>query len=114
MFGVVPENASEVQVLRHAQAYIMLLVSTQLDDLGQYSWGSATLAWLYRNLCRASNMNVVAIAGPQKLQQSWIFWRFPSLRPYGFNQFSWSIASRYLPTSDEKDSRVFQYRTMLD
>ncbi|MED6179003.1 hypothetical protein PIB30_112929 [Stylosanthes scabra] len=30
----------------------------QLDDLGQYSWGSATLAWLYRNLCRASNRNV--------------------------------------------------------
>ncbi|MED6122476.1 hypothetical protein PIB30_040206 [Stylosanthes scabra] len=45
----------------------------KLDDLGQYSWGSATLAWLYRNLCRASNRNVVAIVGPLQLLQSWIF-----------------------------------------
>ncbi|MED6202512.1 hypothetical protein PIB30_106356 [Stylosanthes scabra] len=105
MFGVVPENASEVQVHRHAQAYIMLLLSTkmfgdktaarvpirwisfvdQLDDLGQYSWG------------------------PLQLLQSWIFWRFLSLRPYGFDQFSWPVASRwarYLPTSDEKDPRL--------
>ncbi|MED6117581.1 hypothetical protein PIB30_111314 [Stylosanthes scabra] len=75
------------------------------------------LAWLYRNLCRASNRNVVAIAGPLQLLQSWIFWRFPSLRPYGFDQFSWPVASRwarYLPTSNERDPRVFQFRTMLD
>ncbi|MED6155915.1 hypothetical protein PIB30_009978 [Stylosanthes scabra] len=102
-FWMVSENASEVQVRGHAHAYIMLLVSTQLfgdktaarvpvrwtpfvdqiDDLGQYSWGSSRQAWLYRNLCR----------------------------------FSWPVASRwarYLPTSDEKDPRVLQYRTMLD
>ncbi|MED6209596.1 hypothetical protein PIB30_056255 [Stylosanthes scabra] len=72
---------------------------------------------MYRNLCQASNRNVVAIAGPLQLLQSWIFWRFPSLRPYGFDHFSWPVASRwarYLPTSDERDPRVFQYRTMLD
>ncbi|MED6207229.1 hypothetical protein PIB30_033823 [Stylosanthes scabra] len=48
----------------------------QIDDIGQYSWGSATLAWLYRNICRASNRNVVYIAGPLQLLQSWIFWSF--------------------------------------
>ncbi|MED6170519.1 hypothetical protein PIB30_031755 [Stylosanthes scabra] len=32
MFGVLPENASEVQVPRHTQAYIMLLLSTQLFE----------------------------------------------------------------------------------
>ncbi|MED6224752.1 hypothetical protein PIB30_087164 [Stylosanthes scabra] len=77
MFGVVPEDATEIQIRRHAQAYIMLLLSTQLfgdktaarvpirlipfldqlDDLGQYSWGSAMLAWLagYSGGFRASD-----------------------------------------------------------
>ncbi|MED6182864.1 hypothetical protein PIB30_032787 [Stylosanthes scabra] len=44
-FGVVPENASEVE---------MALFCDQIDDLGQYSWGSATLSWLYRNPNQAS------------------------------------------------------------
>ncbi|MED6132233.1 hypothetical protein PIB30_017310 [Stylosanthes scabra] len=113
MSGVVPEDATEIQICRHAHAYIMLLLSTQLfggktaarvpirwipfldqlDDLGQYSWG------------------------PLQLLQSLIFWRFSSLRPYGFDQFRWPLATRwerYLPTSDEKDPRVLQYRTRLD
>ncbi|RYR59338.1 hypothetical protein Ahy_A05g025204 isoform B [Arachis hypogaea] len=50
-----------------------------LDDLGRYSWGSAVLAWLYRCLCRGTNRNVVNLAGPLQLLQSWIFWRFPTL-----------------------------------
>ncbi|MED6132402.1 hypothetical protein PIB30_018602 [Stylosanthes scabra] len=89
----------------------------QLDDLGQFSWGSTTLAWLYMNLCQASNKNVVAIEGPLQFLQSWIFWRFSSLRPYRFDHFRWPLASRwerYLPTLDEKDSRVLQYQTKLD
>ncbi|MED6169702.1 hypothetical protein PIB30_023726 [Stylosanthes scabra] len=69
----------EVQVRRHTRAYIMLLLSTQLfedktvarvpvrwipfvdqlDDLGKYSWGSATLAWLYR---KSNIRNMVTIA----------------------------------------------------
>ncbi|MED6189882.1 hypothetical protein PIB30_100341 [Stylosanthes scabra] len=67
--------------------------------------GSALLAWLYKSLCRAANRNVVQVAGLLDLLQSWIFWRFPLLRPYDFDHIEWPLASRwyrYLPTSDEK------------
>ncbi|RYR12525.1 hypothetical protein Ahy_B04g070040 isoform E [Arachis hypogaea] len=112
-FRVPPANASEEIVRIYARAYIMMLLSSQLfadknanqvhlrwlpylasmEDLGRYSWGSAALAWLYRCLCHGTNRNVVNLAGPLQLLQSWIFWRFPSLRPSGFDVFEFLLAS---------------------
>ncbi|RYQ92722.1 hypothetical protein Ahy_B09g098939 [Arachis hypogaea] len=85
--------------------------------VSSYSWGAAALAWLYRCMCRVANRNVTSLAGPLQLLQSWIFWRFPMLRPQGFNAFSFPLASRwatYLPTSDGKEQRIIQYRLALD
>ncbi|MED6220208.1 hypothetical protein PIB30_042718 [Stylosanthes scabra] len=75
------------------------------------------LAWLYKSLCRAANRNVVQVTGPLDLPQRWIFWRFPILRPYGFDDIEWPLASRwyrYLPTSDEKRPRLQAQRRQLD
>ncbi|RYR09322.1 hypothetical protein Ahy_B05g077571 isoform K [Arachis hypogaea] len=114
-FRVLPPDASEETVRIYARAYIMMLLSTQLfgdksanrvhirwlpfvanlDGMGRYSWGSAALAWLYRCMCRVANRNVTNLAGPLQLLQSWIFWRFPSLRPAGFEVFSFPLASRF-------------------
>ncbi|RYR03514.1 hypothetical protein Ahy_B06g082509 [Arachis hypogaea] len=66
----------------------------RLDDMGSYSWESAALAWLYRCMCRLANRNVTKLTALQLLQ-SWIFWRFPSLRPRGFDAYSFPLASRY-------------------
>ncbi|RYR13187.1 hypothetical protein Ahy_B04g070302 isoform C [Arachis hypogaea] len=86
-------NALEATVQIYARGYIMMLLSTalfadksgarvhlrwipyvaDLDGLGKYSWGSATLSWLYRCLCRVANRNVKNLAGPLALLQSWIF-----------------------------------------
>ncbi|RYQ94838.1 hypothetical protein Ahy_B08g089787 [Arachis hypogaea] len=88
-----------------------------LDDMGRYSWGSAALAWLYRCMCRVANRNVTNLVGPLQLLQSWIFWRFSSLRPEGFEAFSFPLASRwsaYLPPNDGKEQRVIRYRLALD
>ncbi|QHO28340.1 uncharacterized protein DS421_7g215830 [Arachis hypogaea] len=88
-----------------------------LDGLGKYSWGSATLSWLYRCLCRVANRNVKNLAGPLSLLQSWIFWRFPTFRPRGFDVILWPLASRwgrYIPSSDEKGPRVIATRHRLD
>ncbi|RYR05732.1 hypothetical protein Ahy_B06g085554 isoform H [Arachis hypogaea] len=113
-FRVLPADATDDIVRIYARAYIMMLLSSQLfadknanrvhlrwlpyvaslDDLGRYSWGSAVLAWLYRCLCRGTNRNVVNLAGPLQLLQSWIFWRFPCLRPSDFNRFGFPLASR--------------------
>ncbi|KAL4337028.1 hypothetical protein AHAS_Ahas12G0069200 [Arachis hypogaea] len=136
-FEVLPDNASEDTVRMYARAYIMVLLSSQLfgdksgtrvhirwlpfvarlEELGRYSWGSSTLAWLYRCLCRVANRNVVKLAGPLTLLQSWIFWRFPTLRPHGFNTFTWPLASRwakYIPSLDQRSPRVLQLRLKLD
>ncbi|QHN97985.1 uncharacterized protein DS421_18g632140 [Arachis hypogaea] len=99
--GVLPADALKETVRIYARANIMMLLSTQLfidksanrvhlrwlpfvvrlDDMGSYSWGTAALAWLYRCMCRVANRNVTNLAGPLQLLQSWIFWRFPMLRP---------------------------------
>ncbi|QHN76637.1 uncharacterized protein DS421_19g645630 [Arachis hypogaea] len=82
-----------------------------------YSWGSAALAWLYRCMCQVANRNVTNLAGPLQLLQSWIFWQFSSLRPQGFDTYSFPLASgwaTYLPTFDHKEERVIQCCLALD
>ncbi|KAL6319795.1 hypothetical protein AAG906_036856 [Vitis piasezkii] len=84
-----PGVVDEVTLQRHARAYLLLLVSgslftdkkgvyiqlailPMLRDFGetaQYSWGSATLAHLYQELCRASLDSAESIAGPLHLLQ---------------------------------------------
>ncbi|RYR43272.1 hypothetical protein Ahy_A08g039698 [Arachis hypogaea] len=111
--GECPDGANEETVRRFSRAYIMMLLGTQLfadksgnrihirwlpyvarlEEMGGYSWGSAALAWLYRCRCRVANRHVVKLAGPLQLLQSWIFWRFPSFRPTGYDAFSWPLAS---------------------
>ncbi|RYQ90284.1 hypothetical protein Ahy_B09g096457 isoform C [Arachis hypogaea] len=113
-FRVMPTDATEPTVQVYARGYIMMLLSmmlfgdksgarvhlrwlpyvADLDELGKYSWGSATLCWLYRCLCRVANRNVKNLAGTLALLQSWIFWRFPTFRPRGFDVILWPLASR--------------------
>ncbi|RYR08833.1 hypothetical protein Ahy_B05g076663 isoform F [Arachis hypogaea] len=85
--------------------------------MGGYSWGSAALAWLYRCMCRVANRHVVKLAGPLQLLQSWIFWRFPTFRPTGYDAFSWPLASRwsgYNPGISNKGPRVQMARLQID
>ena len=73
--GPLPPNAKEDELHKYARCYILALLGNtifgdksgdrvhlmwvhQLEDLRNpemYSWGSAFLAWLYRELCRASD-----------------------------------------------------------
>ena len=47
--------------------YLPLL--RDIEEIGQYSWGSAALAWLYRMLCRAAQVGTREIGGPLVLLQ---------------------------------------------
>ena len=40
--------------------------------IGTYSWGSACLAWLYREMCRASHIDAHDVSDPFILLQLWI------------------------------------------
>ncbi|KAI4384300.1 hypothetical protein MLD38_002473 [Melastoma candidum] len=85
----------------HTRAYILQLIGSMIfpdksDNLvhlmwlplledfelcGSYSWGSACLAWLYRQLCRAADKKASQIAGCLVLLQTWAWDRFPHLSP---------------------------------
>ncbi|RYR29879.1 hypothetical protein Ahy_B01g054475 [Arachis hypogaea] len=111
-----PDGADDATIRRYAWAYIIMLLGTQLfgdksgtrlhirwlpyvarlEDMGGYSWGSAALSWLYQCMSHVANRNVVMLAGPLQLLQSWIFWRFPGFRPAGYDTFGWPLASSSL------------------
>uniref|UniRef100_A0A2N9F4Q3 Aminotransferase-like plant mobile domain-containing protein n=1 Tax=Fagus sylvatica TaxID=28930 RepID=A0A2N9F4Q3_FAGSY len=100
-FAVLPDDANEVTVQQYTRAYILELLGgsyfadksgekvhlmflpmlEDFDAAGRYSWGSAVLAWLYRELCRATDPNSCDIAGALILVQLWAWSRFPHISP---------------------------------
>ncbi|RYR72529.1 hypothetical protein Ahy_A02g006758 [Arachis hypogaea] len=79
--------------------YSVLPFVARLDEMGTYIWGSVALAWLYRCTCRVTNRNVTNLVGPLQLLQFWIFWQFPTLRLYEFDDFSfrWHPGAKNYP-----------------
>ncbi|KAL6848121.1 hypothetical protein ACP4OV_022249 [Aristida adscensionis] len=102
-FNNCPEDADEETVKQHARAYILSLISgllfpdasgdlypfhpfpliTDLENIGSYSWGSATLAYLYRAMCEACRRqsDQSNLTGCLLLLQLWSWERFPIGRP---------------------------------
>ncbi|XP_030973682.1 serine/threonine-protein phosphatase 7 long form homolog isoform X1 [Quercus lobata] len=96
-----PHDAMEIQIHQYARCYILALVGDKLfmdksgdrvhlmflefmrnlRDPRQYSWGSGCLAWLYRELCRASEKGASQIGGACTLVQYWAWARLPFLCP---------------------------------
>ncbi|KAL2923366.1 Serine/threonine-protein phosphatase 7 long form-like protein [Bienertia sinuspersici] len=101
-FSQVPEGADDITVQRHSRAYILALMGSILfsDKSGDavslyylpllrdweiastYSWGSATLAFLYRQLCRACHRRACQIGGALILVQLWSWEHIFIGRPY--------------------------------
>ena len=100
-FSTLPPDADEESIRCYCRAYILQLIGGCLfadksnskvhlmflpflkdfDTAGTYSWGSACLAWLYRELCRASHIDARDISGPLIILQLWIWDRFPFIAP---------------------------------
>ncbi|KAE8736290.1 Alpha/beta hydrolase domain-containing protein 17B [Hibiscus syriacus] len=100
-FEVLNENASDDQAKACAQAYILRIIGGILmpdksrnqvhcmwlrhligfDKAGRYSWGAAVLAFLFREMCWATNYKKTAIGGCLLLLQSWAWFRMPFLCP---------------------------------
>ncbi|XP_058185345.1 serine/threonine-protein phosphatase 7 long form homolog [Rhododendron vialii] len=106
-FGVLPLDADPIAVEQHARAYILRLIGGTifadkssslvhlmflplLEDFntaGEYSWGSAALACLYRELCRASIADKLEVGGFMLLLQVWAWERFPHISPRRLGKF---------------------------
>ena len=89
-FSDLPQYADDIVVQRHARAYLFLLIAGGLfnnksgshlqliylqlldnswEHIRLYSWGSACLAVMYRQLCRASRRGRLEIGGPLSILQ---------------------------------------------
>ncbi|KAG9442186.1 hypothetical protein H6P81_018040 [Aristolochia fimbriata] len=88
-FSFCPDDATELVIQQHARAYLLHLVGATIfsdgsargvhmayltlfedfEEAGRYSWGAATLAFLYRELAKACRTGVVGIAGCLTLMQ---------------------------------------------
>jgi Plant mobile domain len=100
-FHSLPDDADDITIQYYAQAFMLSLVGSVLftdhsgdcvsviylpffqdfDEAGQYSWGSAVLAYLYRELCLATRLERKQIGGALLLLQMWSWERFPFGRP---------------------------------
>ncbi|RYR25173.1 hypothetical protein Ahy_B02g058824 [Arachis hypogaea] len=109
------ELTDEISIQRYVRCHIMLLIGTILFgdksgigvhwkflsllrdfvNIGQFSWGSACLAHLYRALCRASRYNCKEIDGPLTLLLGWAWIRLPYLSPVPREPRSFPLANRW-------------------
>ncbi|KAG8499724.1 hypothetical protein CXB51_006316 [Gossypium anomalum] len=111
-----PDNDStELERIRYARAYIlemiggylMLDLSRNLVHLrwmlkfvdfrvtGDFSWGSAVLATLYKEMCGAMRPNKAKIGGCLSLLQSWARFRFPFLCPRVDHPYTFPLITRW-------------------
>ena len=107
-FHTLPADATDVEIQYYTRAWLLrclgglvfttnksnmvhLMFLPLLEDfnvVGQYSWGSACLAWLYRELCRATRPNARGLGGYLQLLQIWAWERLPNFRPNFINRVS--------------------------
>ncbi|RYQ82180.1 hypothetical protein Ahy_B10g100788 [Arachis hypogaea] len=106
------QSTDENIIQRYVKCHIMLLIETILfrDNIGQYSWGSACLAHLYRALCRASRFDCKEIDGPLTLLLGWAWIRLSYLAPLLRESRSFSLANRW--RNWERGDRRYRYLTL--
>ena len=87
--GVLMPNANNNKV------YLMYLpILSYLHNIYLYSWGSAVLAVLYNELCRAKNPSVVDIDGCLVLLQSWAFYQMSFLASITHQAYVFLLVNR--------------------
>lgn len=101
VFRSLPNDASDVQLRQYTQSYLLQLIGgvlftdhsggqihcmyipliQDLDRCGTLSWGSAVLAYLYRELCKSCQKDREETAGCILLLQLWAWSRLHTLAP---------------------------------
>ncbi|KAK5772448.1 hypothetical protein PVK06_048737 [Gossypium arboreum] len=72
--------------------YLPLL--SNLHNTRSYSWGSAVLAMLYRELCRTTDPSTMDIGGCLILLQSWALYRMPFLASISHQSYIFPLVNR--------------------
>ncbi|KAH1046162.1 hypothetical protein J1N35_036946 [Gossypium stocksii] len=108
-------NATEEELVCAARAYIMHIIggvlmpnsnnnrvhlqylplSADQRRVRSYSWGSAVLSMLYRELCRTTDPDAVDIGGCLILLQSWALYRMPFLASVTHQPYVYPLVNRW-------------------
>ncbi|KAK5771092.1 hypothetical protein PVK06_047267 [Gossypium arboreum] len=132
-FPELDDDSTELEKNRYARAYILQIIGGyMMPDLsrnlvhlrwllkvvdfraaGEFSWGSAVLETLYREMCRATRPNKAKIRGCLSLLQSWARFRFPFLRPRVDHPYTVPLITSYarLPTCLEDIRLLLEQRS---
>ncbi|KAG8481534.1 hypothetical protein CXB51_026308 [Gossypium anomalum] len=108
--GVLMPNANNNRV--HLQ-YLPLLAN--LCNVYSYSWGSAVLAMLYRELCRTTKPDAVDIGGYLVLLQSWALYRMSFLASVSHQPYVFPLVNRWsIYPGIGRSYTVLIYRLMIE
>ncbi|TYK01398.1 serine/threonine-protein phosphatase 7 long form-like protein isoform X1 [Cucumis melo var. makuwa] len=116
MSMISPYKGQHTQVVTLVH-YMFLQFLFDFDQAGTYAWGAATLAWLYRKLCQASNAQFLEIDGPLMLLQVWAYDRFSIIAPQRTLQHSDGRPlsfSDIQATSEQSGNMLLIYRWTFD
>jgi hypothetical protein len=84
-------------------SWMFLPCLTDWDTIGGYSWASAVLAFLYRQLCEACRRSsrTASLGGCVYLLQLWMWAHIPVGRPRDFAPHQWFVVAghRLKPTA---------------
>ncbi|KAH1074440.1 hypothetical protein J1N35_026768 [Gossypium stocksii] len=114
-FQHLSDNATEEELVCAARAYIMHIIGgvlmpnsnnnrvhlqylpllADLRSVRSYSWGSAVLSMLYRELCRTTDPDAVDIGGCLILLQSWALYRMPFLASVTHQPYVYPLVNRW-------------------
>ncbi|MBA0634167.1 hypothetical protein Godav_029487, partial [Gossypium davidsonii] len=72
-----------------------LLKLVNFRAVGEFSWGSAVLATLYREMCGVTPPTKAKIGGCLSLLQSWAQFRFPFLHPRVDHPYTFPLITRW-------------------
>ncbi|KAL4278762.1 hypothetical protein GQ457_03G027160 [Hibiscus cannabinus] len=131
-------NSTPVEVMCAARAYILRLIGGMLMpdkssamvhtqylqflnlpwEANSYSWGSAILSFLYRELCKASKTSNVDgralnadIGGCMVLLQSWAWYRMPFIAPICAGPTEFPLATRW---HNKKEKRALEHKVTTE
>ncbi|XP_017613467.1 serine/threonine-protein phosphatase 7 long form homolog [Gossypium arboreum] len=134
-FEYLPSTATKLEVMHAARAYIMhliggvlmldthgsevhlmhLLLLSNLHNTRLYSWGSAVLAILYRELCQTTDPSAVDISGCLILLQSWALYRMPFLAFISHQSYIFPLVNRWSTNPGiGRSYTVLIYRLMIE
>ncbi|WCJ34836.1 Aminotransferase-like plant mobile domain family protein [Euphorbia peplus] len=143
-FKDLPVDANDFTIQCYARAFLLRLIGgiifsnksssrvhlmflplfEDFQKAAQYSWGAACLAWLYRELCRATNPTAKEISGPLFLLQLWALERLPHITSISRDNLPRQPLSppaplgcrwKYAKIANEVSAQVLkQYRYALD